>query len=300
MRMVLTGASSFLGRALEQSLLEAGHEVLSLRHSFEEAEKALPASADVWLHFAWAGAGSAGRSDERVQAFNVDMSMAALQKAADLGCRRFVFAGSQAEYGPQAGVQRESADCRPVSAYGKAKAAFGAQAADFVRDWNRRQTQNACGAGLLQLVHLRIFSVYGPGDHRTALIPSCIRAFRDNRPMDFGPCSQDWNYLYIDDAAAAIQLLAEQPFLTGQPRSEEAPVFVCNVAGEDTRPLRSYIEELRSLCESSSPLHFGARANNVEGAADLRPDIGRLKRLGFCQRISFAEGIRRCLREEQQ
>lgn len=347
MRIILTGASSFLGRAVTERLRAAGHEVFPLRHSFEEAETALPQQADVWLHFAWAGVGSAGRSDARIQNFNVDMSMAALRKAAALGCGRFVFAGSQAEYGPGQGLQCEDAICRPVSAYGKAKAAFGAQAATFVQEWNRHlfnaqngknstRAQNAehvqaagtalvAGGGQvgtsapaahrpLQFIHLRIFSVYGPGDHETALIPSCIRAFLNNAPMDFGPCTQDWNYLYIDDAAAAIQLLTELPLnlqpaerqaqetqaTKVQPITAQPSVLLCNVAGQDTRPLRSYIEELKALCKSDSPLHFGVRQNHAEGAADLRPDTTKLQRLGFYPQVSFAEGIRRCIEAERK
>lgn len=56
--------------------------------------------------------------------------------------------------------------------------------------------------------------------------------------MELGECTQLWNYLYIDDAVNAIVKL-----LTG-----DAPAGVYNVAGEDTRPLREYIETMRALC----------------------------------------------------
>ncbi len=55
--------------------------------------------------------------------------------------------------------------------------------------------------------------------------------------MKLGECTQNWNFLYIDDAAAALVSL-----LT------EAPAGVYNIGSSDTRPLRSYIEEMYALC----------------------------------------------------
>ena len=411
MRCIVTGASSFLGRAVTAALRDAGHDVTALRHSFEEAQTPLPARADVWFHFAWAGQGSAGRSSGETQNYNIAMSMAALRKAASMHCARFLFAGSQAEYGSggraadqrtarhagstervqaaavinasttgrndcgsaelmqqEADLEHETDALNPVSAYGKAKAAFGEAARAFVRERLQK------GETAPFYVHLRIFSVYGPGDHETALIPSCIRAFRENAPMRFGACTQDWNYLYLDDAVRAVLLAAEAPeealfrlaqrqvsqkigstfparnryfdagsdaasedgtdgesdvgsdacfaggFDTGVDDSSDvgsdrgsdagfgvgsalctaetaaASDVILNIGGTDTRPLRNYIKELKRLMESGSPLLFGARGNNAEGAADLRPDTSALRSLGFCQSISFAEGIRRLLR----
>ena len=53
----------------------------------------------VFLHMAWDGVGSAGRSDRLVQEENIRCSLEAVKAAARLGCCRFLFSGSQAEYG---------------------------------------------------------------------------------------------------------------------------------------------------------------------------------------------------------
>lgn len=288
MNIILTGASSFLGKAAAKTLLARGHELVLLRHSFEEAEIALPAHADVWIHFAWAGVGSKGRQDEAVQAFNVAMSMAALQKAAQLGCSKFLFAGSQAEYG-HANRQEETEACAPISAYGKAKLLFSQKA----RNWLLKEQAGKEQDALMQFVHMRIFSVYGPGDHETALVPSCLRAFCKGADMDFGPCTQDWDYLYLTDAADAVALLAEAdiPGLS----------YRCvNIAGTDIRPLKSYIEEMHALCKSASKMHFGARGNNAEGAVSLRPVTKRLAALGFKAQTKFADGIQKMLLESDK
>ena len=303
MRVVITGAGSFLGQALVRCLAErepGAVETIQLRHSFEDAPEQLPEHADAWVHFAWAGVGSAGRSDRRIQDYNIEMSMAALKKAAELGCTRFLFAGSQAEYGKARPVeetaakgmssegtsgggivlrQREDAVCMPQSEYGRAKLAFGQRAARWAADWNADDVPQT-----LRLIHMRIFSVYGPGDHEGSLIRSCMEHFRKNEPMELGNCTQDWDYLYIDDAARAVSLLLLSETAEG----------IYNIASGDIRPLRDYVSEIKALLHSRSELRFGTRGDNAEGAVSLRPSVRRLREeTGFQPRICFAEGIRR-------
>lgn len=286
MNIIITGATSFLGQTLSGRLSGRGKDdsCILFRHSFAEAPERLPQRADAWVHFAWGGVGSAGRSDRVQQAKNVEMSMAALQKAAQLSCSRFLFAGSQAEYGDAAlsasGLQEETAECRPKSEYGKAKLLFGQQAAS----WAARYNAGRGPEERLRLIHMRIFSVYGNGDHPGSLLESCLHAFAHNERMEFGACTQDWDYLYIEEAVRAIEGLLDSETAEG----------IYNIASGDIRPLRAYIEELHALFNSRSALCFGARGDNAEGAVSLRPSLSRLHaETGFVSRVSFAEGIRK-------
>ena len=99
--------------------------------------------------------------------------------------------------------------------------------------------------------------------------------------MNLGECTQNWNFLYIDDAAAALVSL-----LT------EAPAGVYNIGSSDTRPLRSYIEEMYALCGYRGSYSYGERPQNAEGPADLMPDISRiLQETSWRPARTFAEGI---------
>lgn len=291
MRAVVTGARSFLGLHTVEDLKKRGMEVCCLRHSFEEEPEALPKSADVWVHFAWAGRGPEGRADKGIQAYNMEMSMAALKKARELSVKAFIFAGSQAEYGPQRTVPiKEDSVCRPVSEYGKAKKTFG----DMASAWTSSLTEEDDEASPMRFIHLRIFSVYGPEDREDSLISSAISCFAKDQPMKLSACTQLWNYIYVEDAAAAIGHIAiqeaerdpEQALRDGLPPSE-----IINIAGRDTRPLSSYVEELHALLGSSSELRFGSRASNLEGPSDLAPDISKLEARGFQESYSFSQGI---------
>lgn len=325
MRIVVTGATSFIGAAAVRRLLMAGHQVYAVARpgsanlpqllaavpdgkqgnlrvveldlkeigrlgqvtepfaatessGTAEAARADAAAfegngrvclADVWLHGGWDGSGSELRARRDVQQANVVQSVAALRTAAALGCRRFVFTGSQAEYGVRHERMSEEMELRPVSEYGKAKVDFGNEA---------RRLSAELG---IAYVHARIYSVYGPGDHPWSLVNSCLKTFCAGGEMKLGECCQQWNFLYINDAAEALCRLAE----SGAPGTY-------NIGSEDTRSLREYVGELHRLCGGRGSLRYGERPQNAEGPADLMPDITKIcAETGWRPSTSFAEGI---------
>ena len=309
MNVFVTGATSFIGRASVDQLLEAGCQVTAVvrpgspgRRALEEMEgvevvslnlseiSALPGLLGregklgqmgecAWLHLGWEGAGSDNRKKPELQRKNIGYALDSLETAARLGCGRFLFSGSQAEYGICEGVMREDMECRPVSQYGKMKT-------EVLKNASLR----AAELGVAYL-HTRIFSVYGPGDHPWSLVETCLDKFLAGEPMELGPCTQIWNFLYVEDAARALVQL-----LLGK-----GPAGVYNVAGEDTRPLRSYIEEIYELCGRKGSYVYGTRPPNAEGTVSLRPDITRLKEAAhFCPQVSFHEGIGRMIRLREE
>ncbi len=304
MRVIVTGAASFIGSAVVRRLLNQGDFVCAIvrpasrnlpglmrkisepdrieivemdLHQIDHLPERIPAGCwDGWIHVGWDGAGSENRTRKDVQQLNVTQTILAIRTAEKLGCRRFVFTGSQAEYGIWHVPVTEETPCRPVSEYGKAKAAVAAAAGELCQSLN------------IEYVHTRIYSVYGPGDHPWTLVNSCLRTWQEGNTMRLGACTQQWNFLYIEDAAAALCCLL----------TEGKPGFY-NVAGADTRCLRSFIEEMYRLCGKRGDYEYGERPQNAEGAADLIPDISRiLADTGWRPRVSFEEGIRRMLAEE--
>ena len=76
-----------------------------------------------------------------------------------------------------------------------------------------------------------------------------------------------------------------------------APAGVYNVAVEDTRPLRSFIEEIYDLCGRKGSYVYGDRPPNAEGVISLQPDLTKLKEAaGWKEQVDFAEGIRRMIK----
>lgn len=265
---------------------------------------------DAWIHFAWDGVGSAGRSDTNIQIENIQNAKKAYLYAKLLGARKFLFAGSQAEYGR--GNHRVPL---PVSPYGKAKLSFGR--------WATEQSllSEIYDDAPMQFIHMRIYSVYGSGDHETSLVNTVLRAALRHEAVTLGPCEQRWNYLEVHDLARAIRILLS---------SEDTRTGIYDIAGSDSRMLKKYVIAMNAIAArfaanadttadgdattaagatqavtaggqttgtaaGASPtgaeLRFGTRANNAEGAANMSPEILKLQRLGFHQEISFEAGI---------
>lgn len=298
MKVVVTGATSFIGAETIGQLLKKKISVYAvvrpgssnISHLWDMVQEAdrnclsviemdmkniqtlgeeIPEGADAWIHIGWDGAGSDNRTKRDVQQENVTNSLKAVRAAAALGCRRFLFTGSQAEYGVYHQVTSEDTECHPVSEYGIAKVAFGNQAKSLCKDLG------------MEYIHTRIYSVYGPGDHPWSLVQSCLGTFSRGEEMKLGECTQMWNFLYIADAAAALVCL-----LT------EGTAGVYNIAGNDTRPLRAYIEEMYEICGKKGMYRYGERPQNAEGPADLMPDIGKICReTSWRPATTFAEGI---------
>lgn len=295
--VIMTGATSFLGQNLLQKLLSKGYKVYALVRKSSPSLGNLPQgehlqliygslseldsikeyvdSADYFIHFGWDGSGYAGRANRDIQQTNVIYSMNALKLADELGCKKFIFSGSQAEYGIIHSSINETTVSNPVSEYGKAKLEFAQKANLF------------CEGRQISFIHLRIFSVYGQGDRDGTLINLCIQKFNMGEKMVMGPCRQKWNYLYIEDFSRIILLLIEKDVDTG--------IYI--VAGAETRMLREFVEEIYGLSNKSGTFEFGEATENPEGSPELDPCIDKIKELLQIDEMTpFKEGIKNIMR----
>lgn len=312
MNAVVTGATSFLGRALVDQLLEDGNKVYAIvrpgslnRSSLKEDRNGLiiiernleelhelnqviDEECQAFYHFGWDGSGSENRLKGEVQQKNVDDSLKALEGARRLGCRRFLFSGSQAEYGIHQDAMTEETECRPVSEYGKAKLQFLNRAMEQTEGWRQH------GIADMEYIHARIFSVYGPGDHPWSLVESCIRTFSRGEYISLGECTQMWNFLYLDDCIRALKLLMEQ--------EKGSASGIYNVAGpeEENKQLREYIRTMYEVLGFHGSYSYGRRKPNAEGPANLIPDSKKLiGATGFKPYVNFREGILKTHEEEK-
>ena len=312
MRVLITGAASFLGRHLVEYFLSKEEEVLALvRENARVRDELLKYEAnnkfklivldmkdierldtefDVCIHLAWGGIGKEGRMDENIQRENIDAAIKLMRVCKERGAKRFLFAGSQAEYGQTLAdiegkygkdfdinnipKQSEDSPTNPKSEYGKAKLEL------------KSKLKNLGDSLGIEYVHMRIFSVFGSGDHETSLISTCIRNFKENKDVHIGECIQSWNYIYIKDLCEAVYLLSKKD-LQGE--------FVFNVAGENNRILMDYVKDIKRLLDSSGDIVVEKKEAASEGLPFLNPNIERLKRIGFVESYGFEKGIKDCI-----
>ena len=312
MRVLISGITSFLGISTGKALLKKGHEVygilrpesrnkerlkgeegiqlLSLNmESFllwekekgREEESLNPASLsalhfDIVLHFAWDGVGSLGRSDIATQEKNLRMSKAFFSWAKAQGVRRFFFAGSQAEMGR--GTREEPL---PASPYGEKKLAFS--------------EYGLKNHGDMEFIDLRIYSIYGKGDHERSLVKTLVRNTLRGTETELGSGNKIWNFMAEEDFARALAFLVELDF-------QKRGAFTIDICSRESRLLSDYIKEIEQIGFSflkkkgiehskESLLRFGLRPPNVEGDYDFTAHTKELSALGFEEQISFSSGI---------
>lgn len=296
MNYVITGYTGFLGSALRDAILAANSEdgiyaVCRSRHQglmtfpervtpvwaemeeYRDLDKQIP-KADVFIHCSWGGADHAKRDDREVHQQNVQYSLDAMRAAAQMGCKVFVETGSQAEYGATNEQQTEDMECDPFSEYGKAKLDMWYQGKQLAEQLGMRY------------IHLRIFSMYGEKDHPWSMIMQCLQKMQNNEQIELSECTQNWNYLYVDDAARMIAELC-QAYM----RQPNIPSGIYNIASEDTRPLKEFVEEMRAITETQSEIVYGAFKLQV--VVSLNPSIAKIKKYITPTFIPFEEGVKK-------
>lgn len=283
-RVLLTGASGFVGRPTLSALTQAGHEVhaLSLRHREEipgvtwhesdllgGCELIGEIQPEILVHLAWyVEHGKFWSSDENVRW--VEASLALLRAFAAAGGSRAVMTGTCAEYEWSRDVYSEDAPTEPATLYGAAKHGLQVVASAFAEQ-----------AGI-SLAWARLFLLYGPFEAPGRFVPSLVLPLLDGEPARMTEGSQLRDLLHVDDAGEAIAALAVSPIV--------GPV---NLASGIGVTLSAVGERIASLCGAEDLLLVGAVPTRAQEPPSLIADIGRLQgELGFTPRISLGDGLR--------
>ena len=243
----------------------------------EAAAQLLPLDTpiDCFYHFGWTFTDHEGRNSPEKQELNIRYTLDAVSLASRCGCRKFVGAGSQAEYGRASVPLNGSVPCFPEVAYGVAKHAAGL----LVR-MKCRELGMACN-------WVRILSVYGTNDSPATLIKTFIGRCRSGEPMDLGPCTHQWDYLFEEDAGRAFFALGT--------KGVDGKIY-CLGSGE-SRPLKEYLGEITALVNPSyTGANYGAIPYGEKSVTYLKADITDLTAdTGWKPAVSFRDGIGRML-----
>ena len=206
------------------------------------------------FHLGWAGVSSGHRNDAGLQLGNIQFAVELAQLCADCRTPLFVGAGSQAEYGPKRLLISEAECPTPTTLYGAAKLSACLL------------TQRIMELAGLQHAWLRIFSTYGPGDNPDWLLPSLIRQLLQGQCPPLTACEQTWDYLHVDDAAAAFERVAA----TGA-------TGIFNLASGVEVPLRDVVLQIRDAINPQLQLGFGAVPYRPDQVMRMQVSTERLR-----------------------
>ena len=298
MRAVINGATGAIGMALIRELIAEGHEVLVLCRESSPRSKNIPNHSlvkkidcpldkmselslddnepyDVFYHFAWEGTTGDARNDMYLQNRNVTYTLDAVALASRLGCKIFIGAGSQAEYGRVEGKLTPKTPTFPENGYGIAKLCAS------------QMSRIMCASLGIRHIWTRILSVYGPNDTPNSMVMSTIRKLRQGEKPCFTAGEQVWDYLYSGDAAKAFIALAK--------KGRDGEIY-CLGSG-DPKKLCEYIKTIGRLTAPDAELGIGEVLYANKQVMYLCADIEALTTdTGFVPKTSFEDGIKETLK----
>ncbi|SFK94532.1 NAD-dependent epimerase/dehydratase family protein [Falsiroseomonas stagni] len=283
-RVLVTGASGFVGRPLPAALAALGFEVHAtawraagaLRANLlDEAEQAAllrDVKPGVIVHAAWYV--EHGRFWTAPQNTDwLDASTALARRFAEAGGRRFIGIGSCAEYAtePDDALWPESRPIAPATPYGIAKAALAA----------RLMAMQG-----LSVAWARLFHLFGPGEHPDRLVPSVALALgqgREARCASGRPIRDFASTWFVADAVAALAASD----VTG----------AVNIGAGEGRSIRDIAETIARLAGRPDLLRMGALPDRPGEVPRMVADTTRLRReVGFTAPPATDEALARLVR----
>ena len=262
------------GSPRNKSILEHPciHKIECNMEQISHLPEVIGETVEAFFHLAWLGNNAnSNRMDMYLQNRNVKHALDTVHVAKNLGCKVYVGAGSQAEYGRIDGVIHPDSPVHPVSGYGMAKLCAG------------QMTRALCHEFGIRHSWPRIVSIYGKNDAPKTLVNVLISTLQRGERPKLTAGEQMWDYLYSDDAAEALYLMAE--------KGKDGAVYV--LGSGRTRPLKEFMKDIQQVVNKDIPLGLGEVPYLPDQAMHLQADIENLtKDTGWRPKTDFVDGIR--------
>lgn len=288
MRILLTGASGFLGSALARHWIACGHSLWLLARPTsrldrlgdlpssvrvvrasapDEVEAAVRATApDTIVHTA-CSYGRKGETAFDVMEANLRLGMVMLQALLDQPAR---------ESGPTTFLNTGTVLEPDVSLYALSKTQFSAWGAQLAIQAPDR----------LRFIDIRLQQMYGPSDDRSKFTTHVIEACCNNEPrLALTAGEQRRDFIHIDDVVRAYDRILEQ-------RGDFVASDAIDVGSGHAVTMRSFVELVKQVAGASTVLDFGAVPYRDNEAMLCVADTTRLCGLGWQPGVSLADGVK--------
>ena len=296
-RALVTGATGFVGANLARRLLRDGCEVHLLLRPAHNPWRIDAIRSDVHLHildfndgealmrevesirpdwiFHLAAYGAYSQQNDLGQMIqtNIAATTHLVEACLKTGFAAFVNTGSSSEYGFKDKAPSEAEFLQPNSHYAWTKAAATHFCSYTARD-----------AGV-HLPTLRLYSVYGPFEEPTRLLPTLVLKGLQGEfpPLVHPDIARD--FVYVDDVSEA--------YIQAASVADQEPGAVYNIATGLQTSLSQVVELAKQVLDIRDEPQWGSMPNRHWDSTTWVGDNDKMRRvLGWCPRHTFEQGFR--------
>ncbi len=288
-KVIVTGATGFVGKHSLEPLLKKGYEVHAIStqkisskeiiwHQLDlfDREKTAALCATIrathLLHFAWTTTpGLFWSSPENIEW--VEASLYLARQFVTHGGKRLVAAGTCAEYDWSYPCCEATNPFTPNTLYGTAKHSLYLLLKAFAKETK------------IDFAWGHLFFLYGPGEHPNRFLPSIIQGLLDKKEI---PCShgeQLRDFLHTEDAARAFVTLLDSTFQGN-----------INIASGQKISLKQIATYLATLLGGSDRLQFGTLPTPSHEPPEIIANVKKLSdALNWTPRYSLEDGLKKVI-----
>lgn len=293
-KAIVTGANGFVGYWLLKELVKNGVSVIAvIKDSKEDISrikdlsgvdieycnlddlKSLPEKLkdkdkgfDAFYHLAWVSAGGPGRADYEIQLKNVKYACDAVKVAAELKCKKILFAGTVTE--------------RLVERIDLLNAKALNNIYGVCKNTTHYLTQIEAKRYGIECIWMQFANLYGPFSINGNIVGYTIKELIEGKNATFGPANQLYDLLNIKD-------LVKAAFLLG---TKETKQFSYYIGSGQPRLLKDYLIRIGELCNKPDHIMIGSRPDD---GTRYEPEWFNINSLvtdtGFSPSINFDSGI---------
>lgn len=294
-KAIVTGANGFVGSYLVKELIKNNVKVISVVRNKDSNLELLPKcesnklifcdlsqieelatlisdrDIDVFYHFAWNGSAGHARADEILQVRNALWTVDSLRVAKELGCKKFIGAGSIMEKETIAAVYADGTEPGLGYIYGTGKLTAHCMSKSIASDIG------------IDHIWAMITNAYGPGELSARFINTTIRKIINGEALQFTAATQNYDFVYVTDVARAFYYIG----LKGKPFNSYT------IGSSNAKPLKEFIFELQEELGPDLPLNFGnIPFTGIDMPLDSFSTESLERDTDFRAIVSFKDGVR--------
>lgn len=291
-KVIITGANGFVGSWLCKELLAHNVEIIAIiKDDNEEVgnitqyknvnivycdlgeivkikETISERDIDTFYHLAWAGSTGKIRADYELQLLNVKYSCDCAKVAKELGCKKFLCAGTITEKIIENLFQLEAKSENMI--YGVAK------------HTTHTMLEVICKQLKLDYVWMRFSNIYGPFNMSGNIVNYTLNEMVKGNVPTFSKGEQPYDLMYIKDLVRAMYKL-------GESNNTKTCYFL---GSEECRLLKDYLIEISDVFGEGCSIGLGKRP---EDGIVYHKDWFNIEELqkdtGFKSQYTFSDGI---------